>query len=92
MYIKVTYIGALDGVPGMWCGFCPEGAAVEEERQVLYPEANYSLRRIATQEVCSAVWLQNGDAQENYEEIPMEHGTNYNKLHLTRDDVFRALL
>jgi len=92
MYIKTTYIGTLDGNKGMWCGFCPEGAAVEEERQVLYPEQNYSLRRIATLEVFSSVWLQNGDTQENYEEIPMEQDTEYSQLHLTRGDVFRGLL
>ena len=92
MYIKITYVGILDGVPGMWCGFCPEGAVIEEERQVLYPEVNYSLRRIATLEVFSAVWLQNGDVQENYEEIPMENDTDYNELHLTRGDVFRGMI
>lgn len=92
MYIKTTYIGTLDGNKGMWCGFLPEGVVVEEERQVLYPEQNYSLRRIATLEVFSSVWLQDGDTQENYEEIPMEQDTDYNELHLTRGDVFRGLL
>lgn len=92
MYIKTTYIGTLDGNKGMWCGFLPEGVVVEEERQVLYPEEGNSLRRIATQEVFSAVWLQNGDTQENYEEIPMEQDTEYSQLHLTRGDVFRGLL
>ena len=92
MYIKTTYVGTLDGTPGIWCGFCPEGAVITEERQVLYPEQNYSLRRIATLEVFSAVWLQDGDVQENYEEIPEEHDTEYKGLHLTRGDVFRGLL
>lgn len=92
MHIKTTYVGTLDGTPGMWCGFCPEGAVITEERQVLYPEQNYSLRRIATLEVFSAVWLQDGDVQENYEEIPEEHDTEYKGLHLTRGDVFRGLL
>lgn len=92
MYIKTTYIGTLNGETGMWCGFLPEDVVVEEERQVLYPEENYSLRRISTLEVLSSVWLQNGDVQENYEEIPMEHDTDYNELHLTRGDVFRGIL
>lgn len=92
MYIKTTYIGTLGGVAGMWCGFYPEEAVIEEERQVLYPEENYSLRRVATQEVFSSVWLQNGDVKENYEEIPAEHDTDYNELHLTRGDVFRGIL
>ncbi len=92
MYTTTTYVGTLDGTPGMWCGFCPEGAVITEERQVLYPEQNYLLRRLSTLEVLSAVWLQNGDAPENYEEIPEEHDTDYNELHLTRGDVFRGLL
>lgn len=92
MYIKTTYIGILDGNKGMWCGFLPEGVMVEDERQVLYPEEGNSLRRINTLEVFSAVWLQDGDVKENYEEIPMEHDTDYNELHLTRGDVFRGIL
>ena len=92
MEIKITYVGKLNGVNGMWCGFKPEGAVIEEEREVLYPAEGYSLRRIATQEVFSAVWLKDGDVKENYEEIPMEHDTEYSQLHLTRGDVFRGLL
>lgn len=85
-------MGTLDGVAGIWCGFKPEEAVIEEERQVLYPKEGCSLRRIATQEVFSAVWLKDEDRQENYEEIPMEHNTDYNELHLTRGDVFRGIL
>lgn len=92
MEIKTTYVGTLDGNKGMWCGFLPEGVVVEEERQVLYPAMGYSLRRMSTLEVFSAVWLQDGDTQENYEEIPMEQDTEYSQLHLTRGDVFRGLL
>lgn len=92
MEIKITYVGTLDGKDGMWCGFCPEGAVITEQRQVLYPAQGYSLRRKSTLEVFSAVWLQNGDVQENYEEIPMQDDTEYNDLHLTRGDVFRGLL
>ena len=92
MYIKITYIGTLDGSNGMWCGFLPDGVVVEEEREVLYPEENYSLRRISTQEVFSAIWLKDGDKKENYEEIPTEQDTEYSQLHLTRGDVFRGLL
>lgn len=91
MYIKTTYIGTLDGVPGMWCGFCPEEAVITEERQVLFPAEGYSLKRIATEEVFSAVWLKDGDVQTNYEEIPMAQDTDYNELHLTRGDVFRGI-
>lgn len=92
MQIKITYVGILNGNTGIWCGFLPEGVEVTEERQVLYPEQNYSLRRISTLEVFSSVWLKDGDVQENYEEIPMEDNTEYSQLHLTRGDVFRGLL
>ena len=91
MQIKVTYIGTLDGIPGMWCGFCPEEAVITEERNVLYPAEGYSLKRIATEEIFSAVWLKDGDTQENYEEVPMEQDTDYNELNLTRGDVFRGI-
>lgn len=91
MNIKVTYIGTLNEIRYIWCGFYPEGAIIEEERQVLYPEVGNSLRRIATQEVFSSVWLKDGDTQENYEEIPMQEDTDYLELHLTRGDVFRGL-
>ena len=91
MQIRVTYIGTLDGIPGMWCGFCPEEAVITEERNVLYPAEGYSLKRIATEEIFSAVWLKDGDTQENYEEVPMEQDTDYNELNLTRGDVFRGI-
>ena len=91
MHIKTTYIGTLDGISGMWCGFCPEDAVITEERQVLFPEEGYSLKRKATEEIFSAVWLKDGDVEENYEEVPMEQDTDYNELHLTRGDVFRGL-
>ena len=91
MQIRVTYIGTLDGIPGMWCGFCPEEAVITEERNVLYPAEGYSLKRISTEEIFSAVWLKDGDTQENYEEVPMEQDTEYSQLHLTRGDVFRGI-
>jgi hypothetical protein len=91
MEIKVTYIGTLNNIPGIWCGFCPEEAVITEERNVLYPAEGYSLKRIATGEILSAVWLKDGDTQENYEEVPREDDTDYNELHLTRGDVFRGI-
>ena len=91
MEVKITYIGTLNDTPGMWCGFCPEEAVITEERQVLYPAEGYSLKKIATEEIFSAVWLKDGDTQDNYEEVPMEHYTDYNELHLTRGDVFRGI-
>ena len=72
MYIKITYVGTLDGVAGIWCGFKPEGAIITEERPVLYPEKGYELERIADKERFSAVWLKDGDVQENYTEVEGE--------------------
>lgn len=69
MYIKITYIGTLNGVNGMWCGFKPEGLEVTEERQVLYAEEGKTLKNLKTDETSDAVWLKDDDVQENYEEI-----------------------
>ena len=92
MQIKITYIGTLNGIVGMWCGFCPEGAVITEERQVLYPTDGYMLKRIATEEILSSVWLKDGDTQENYEEVETQDPTDETAmLHLTRGDVFRGL-
>lgn len=92
MQIKITYIGTLNDIPGMWCGFCPEGAVITEERQVLYPADGYMLKRIATEEILPSVWLKDGDKQENYEEVEMQDPTDETAmLHLTRGDVFRGL-
>ena len=92
MQIKITYIGTLNSIAGMWCGFCPEGAIISEERQVLFPAEGYSLKRIATEEILSSVWLKDGDTQENYEEVEMQEPTDETAmLRLTRGDVFRGL-
>lgn len=72
MTIKITYVGTLNGVAGMWCGFRPEGAIITEERPVLYPEMGYELERISDGERFSAVWLEEGDSQENYKEVEVE--------------------
>lgn len=72
MTIKITYVGTLNGVAGIWCGFRPEGAIITEERQVLYPQEGFELERISDKERLSAVWLQNGDTQENYTEVEIE--------------------
>ena len=70
MEIRITYVGTLNGIKGMWCGFKPEGAIITEERSVLYAEPNYDLIRISTEEnVGPSMWLQNDDVQENYTEI-----------------------
>ena len=92
MYIKTTYIGTLDGNKGMWCGFLPEGVEVEEERQVLYPEQGYSLKKISTEQIFSSVWLKGKDKKENYIEVEKQADTEEEAyLHLTRGDVFRGI-
>ena len=69
MKIKTTYVGTLNGINGMWCGFKPDGVIITEERPVLYAEENMDLIRIADEEnMGSSVWLQDGDVQENYRE------------------------
>lgn len=44
MQIKITYIGTLNGVTGIWCGFLPEGAKIKERKYVLYPKDGYKLQ------------------------------------------------
>ena len=67
MEIKTTYIGTLNGIHGIWCGFCPEGVEVSEEREVLIPAAGYELERDG--EKFASVWLKDGDKKENYTEV-----------------------
>lgn len=65
MEIKTTYV--CNGA--MYCGFKPENVEIIEERQVLYPAVGYELQDKAGNSY-SAVWLKNGDTQDNYIEIP----------------------
>jgi hypothetical protein len=70
MFTKITYIGTLNGVHGIWCGFKPEGVVVEEERTILYPEHGFILKK--DDKTFSAVWLKDGDVKENYTEVKKE--------------------
>lgn len=74
MQIRITYVGTLNGIKGMWCGFKPEGAIIEEERPVLYADEGYILERISDGERLYAVWLKDGDVQENYIEMEDDNG------------------
>lgn len=74
MQIRITYVGTLNGIKGMWCGFKPEGAIIEEERPVLYADKGYILERISDSERMYAVWLKDGDVQENYIETEDDNG------------------
>ena len=76
MQIKITYVGTLNGVHGMWCGFKPEGAIIEEERLVLYPVEGYELRNKISGEIVSAVWLHSAEQQEDWEEVEVEDDNN----------------
>ena len=70
MKIKTTYIGTLNGVKGFWCGFKPENLEVDEERNVLYSEDGYTLKRKSDNEIIgTSIWLQDDDKESNYEEI-----------------------
>lgn len=71
MEIRTTYVGTLNGVHGMWCGFCPEGVEVEEERLVLYADPGYILRNKISEEEVTAVWIQSAEQQEDWEEIEL---------------------
>lgn len=66
---RTTYVGTLNGAKGLWCGFKPEGLEVEEEREVLYADEGKVLKNKKTGDISDAVWLKDGDVQENYEEI-----------------------
>lgn len=69
MEIRTTYVGTLNGVHGIWCGFCPEGVVVEEERLVLYPATGYLLKNKISEEEVSAVWIQSAEQQADWEEV-----------------------
>lgn len=72
MEIRTTYIGTLNGVHGIWCGFKPKKAVIDEERLVLYPAEGYELRNIKTGEIVSAVWIQSVGQQDDWEEIEIQ--------------------
>lgn len=67
MYTTITYIFEKDGVKGMACGYKPENVTILEERVILYPEDGKELMK--DEERFGAVWLRDGDVQENYVEV-----------------------
>ena len=72
MKIIKTYIGTLDGVNGIWCGFKPEGAIITEEKLALRSELGYKLKNKETEETCHSVIIQTPEEQNNWEEIKDE--------------------
>lgn len=67
MIIKITYIGTLDGICGIWCGFLPEGVIVEKEINVYYPDEGKVFTKDG--ELFDSVVLQEGESIEEYTEI-----------------------
>lgn len=67
MIIKITYIGILDGIHGIWCGFLPEGVIVEKEINVYYPDEGKVL--VKNGELFDSVILQESESIEEYTEI-----------------------
>lgn len=67
MQTKITYKGYIDGVYGIYCGFCPENLEIEEEVTVYYPDENKVF--IKDGEEFGAVVLQEGESIADYDEV-----------------------
>lgn len=72
MEIRITYIGTLNGVHGIWCGFKPEGAEITEERLVLYPANGFTLVNKETGEEAPAVWIKTEDGKDDWVEVKIK--------------------
>lgn len=80
MEIKITYVGILNDINGVWCGFKPDGVVVTEERAVLYPKDGFELESIVNKERFSAVWLKDGDCEDNYVEVEIIENNNFKPM------------
>jgi len=69
MILKTTYIGTLNGVHGVWCGFKPDGAIITKEIPILYPDPEHKLRKKGDEELLDFVILKEDDTEDNYEEV-----------------------
>jgi len=69
MIVKTTYIGTLNGVHGIWCGFKPDGAIITKEIPILYPEVEKKLRKKGDEELLDFVILNEDNKEEDYEEV-----------------------
>ena len=67
MQTKITYKGYIDGVYGIYCGFCPENLEIEEEVTVYYPDEGKIF--IKDGEEYGAVVLQEGESIADYDEV-----------------------
>lgn len=70
MKTKITYKGYIDGVYGIYCGFCPDNLEIDEEVTVYYPDENKVF--IKDGEEYSAVVLQEGENITDYQEADIE--------------------
>lgn len=66
MEIRKTYKGYCDGVFGIWCGFKPDNAQIEEETDVYYPDKGNVFKKDG--EIYTAVVLEDGETIDMYEE------------------------
>lgn len=62
-----TYVGTLNGVSGLWCGFKPEGAEITEVRDILLPDDGQELEKDGVR--MSSAWLKDGDTRFDYKEV-----------------------
>lgn len=70
MEIRTTYIGTLNGINGIWCGFKPDEAVISEEKLILYPDKDCLLKNKFTEDVVSSVCLLSAEQQSDWNEIP----------------------
>lgn len=64
-----TYVGTLNGVSGMWCGFKPDDAEITEVRDILLPDDGQELEKDGVR--MSSAWLKDGDTRFNYKEVEL---------------------
>ena len=69
METRITYKGTLNGVKGIWCGFKPDEAVIEQEFNILYPAKDMLLRRKGEEQTHHSVILKDVDSMDNYEEV-----------------------
>lgn len=69
METRITYKGTLNGVKGIWCGFKPDEAVIEQEFNILYPAKDMLLRRKGEEQTHHSIILTDGNSMDNYEEV-----------------------
>lgn len=73
MEIRTTYIGKIlkndKFVKGIWCGYKPENAIIEDEKKILYPDKNKLLRRKGTEVTFPYIRIFEDSTKDEFEEI-----------------------